>query len=252
MLRSLLAAMLLWLAALMPAAAQPLRLATGNDYAPFADEREQDSGVAIALVREAFASIGREVLLTHTTWARALEETRLGRFDATAPFVPSPERQAAFHYSSVLLPIDSYVMTNAGRDPDRPLDDRVGDSNRVPRSCLPLGWNQPVLRTLLEQGRVERVETQQAGLCLKMLLAGRADYFIVNKPVAWHLIRNERLIAQQFRFSKQPVAHNSLHLIIPRDRPDTIALMTEFERGLAILRTNGRAQILLSRLNIPS
>ncbi len=251
MFRSLLAAMLLWLAALVPAAAQPLRLATGNDYAPFADAREQEGGVAIALVREAFANVGREVLLTYTTWARALEETRLGRFDATAPFVPSPERQAVFHYSSVLLPIDSFVMTSSGRDPDQPLAALIGESSRLPRSCLPLGWNQPVLRPLLEQGRVERVEAQQAGSCLKMLLAGRADYFIVNKPVAWHLIRNERLIAQQFRFSQRPVANNSLHLIIPLDRPDSIALMADFERGLAMLRASGRAQILLARLAMP-
>lgn len=239
---------------LLPGAAlaQPLRLATGNDYAPFADERELDGGVAIALVREAFAGAGRPVQVSFTTWARALEETRLGRFDAAAPFVPSPERQASFHYSSTLIPIDSFVMSSAGRDPDGPLTGAGSDGRRIPRACVPLGWNaQPVLRPLLENGSVERVEAQQAGSCLKMLLAGRADYFVVNKPVAGHLIRTERLTTQQFRYSQQPVARNSLHLIIARDRPDGTALLAEFERGLALLRANGRAQTLLTRLALP-
>ncbi|MBP7065372.1 transporter substrate-binding domain-containing protein [Ferrovibrio sp.] len=251
MFRSLLAVLLLWLAALAPAAAQPLRLATGNDYAPFADQHEPEGGALTALVRAAFAAIGRDTEVTHTSWNRALEETRQGRFDVTAPYVLGPERQAYFLNSSILLPVDSYILSAARREPKLPLSNATPPDGLGHRACVPLGWHpHAVLQPLLDNGSAIRIDPAYAASCLKMILADRADFFIVNKPVAWHLMRRETLTPQQFRFSEQPVGRTSLHLLISRAHPDALKLLADFERGLDNIRSDGSAEKLLRRLGV--
>lgn len=251
MFRSLLAVLLLYLAVLTPAAAQPVKLATGNDYAPFADQHAPEGGALTALVRAAFAAIGRDTDVTHTSWNRAQEDTRLGRFDATAPYVLGPERQALFLHSSILLPVDSYILSDARHEPRLPLSIATTPDGRGHRACVPLGWNpHSVLRPLLDNGSAIRIEPANAASCLKMILADRADFFIVNKPVAWHLMRNEALERPQFRFSEQPVGRTSLHLLVSRAHPNAATLLADFERGLTRIRNDGSAEALLLRLGI--
>ncbi|WP_428247426.1 substrate-binding periplasmic protein [Ferrovibrio sp.] len=235
----------LLLAAGTAPAAEPLRLATGTDYAPFADPKLPEGGALTELVRAAFKASGRETTLTHTSWNRALEETKLGRYDVALPYVPSPERAESFFFSSVLFNIDSYVLSSSDRDAAAKA---IGPGMPGPRACLPLGWTpQPVLRGLLETGVAQRIDTAAAASCLKMIQADRIDFFIVSKPVAWHLMRGEELPRQLFRFSDQPVARSSLHLMVARSRIGAESLLMEFEQGLEQIRKNGIASDILGR-----
>lgn len=220
-------------------------MATGNDYAPFADENLPEGGAITALVRTAFAAAGRETVLTYTSWNRALEETRLGRFDVTAPYVRSPERAALFNYSGILLDVDSYALSNFERSAT---DKAIAPGMPGPRACLPLGWSaQPALRVLLENGTAQRIETPHVASCLKMILADRVDFFVISKQVGLHLMKAEGLSPKSFRFSEKPVAFSTLHLIVPREKPGAAELLAEFERGLARIRADGRAAAILIR-----
>jgi len=244
MLRGFLASLLLLLP-LTATAAEPVRLVTGTDYAPFADENLPEGGAVTALVRAAFTAAGRNTELTYTSWNRALEETRLGRFDVTAPYVHSPERVASFHYSSALLDVDSYALSSRDRNA---MEKSIGPGMPGPRACLPLGWSaQPALRALLENGTAQRIETPHVASCLKMILADRVDFFVISKQVGLHLMKTEGLQPQAFRFSEKPIAYSTLHLVVPRERRGATALLEEFERGLALIRANGHATAILAR-----
>ncbi|MEL3891015.1 transporter substrate-binding domain-containing protein [Ferrovibrio sp. MS7] len=245
MLRRLLLLLPLLLAAAPVPAAEPLRLVTGTDYPPFADPKLPDGGALTELVRAAFSASGRETSIAYTSWNRALEETKLGRYDAALPYVPSPERASSFFFSSALFNIDTYVLSSSERDA---AVKAIGPGMPGPRACLPLGWTpQPALRALLENGTARQIETTAAASCLKMIQAGRVDFFVVSKPVGWHLMRSEELPRRLFRFSDQPLSRSTLHLMVSRSRIGGESLLAEFEQGMERISKNGIATNILAR-----
>jgi len=72
-------------AAALPTAglsAETLRLATG-ELPPYASVQYPDQGIALDIVRRAFAITGYEVNYTFKPWMRSLEEAREGKWDGT-------------------------------------------------------------------------------------------------------------------------------------------------------------------------
>src|SRR5574343_387520 len=62
---------------------QTLRIATG-ELPPYATQARADQGIALDIVRRAFALAGYQVQFHFLPWARAQQETRQGLFGASA------------------------------------------------------------------------------------------------------------------------------------------------------------------------
>ena len=63
--------------------AETLRLATG-ELPPYATEQRPDQGIALDIIRRAFANEGIDVQYFFKPWTRSLEEARDGKWDGTA------------------------------------------------------------------------------------------------------------------------------------------------------------------------
>lgn len=104
-----------------PAAAdapKPLRIAIGDDYAPYSTSTAPDGGTAVAVARAAFAAVGQPVTFVLLPWDIGYEETRSGIADATLPYVRSQEREQIFLYSDPLYQPQGRIVSSLRR----PLD----------------------------------------------------------------------------------------------------------------------------------
>lgn len=239
----LLAAVLLVTAALQPGhAADRLLLVTGEDYPPYADAGEPGGGLAVQLVRQVAARMGVEVSLETAPWRRGYEDTLRGRYDATFPYVRTPDRERDMLFSDALIQVRQIVfMAAARRFAYRGPADLKGR-----RICTPLAYAPAVaLQPMLDSGEVQRVTAPSAASCPGLLVADRADVFVQDQRIGAALVARAGLTRDIVAVSEPPVGLTEIHLIVPRSRPDAAGLIARFNAALAQLRTSGDYDRLL-------
>lgn len=234
-----LAALLLLCAGTSSAA--PLKLVTGDQYPPFTGQALPNGGMLTELVLLALHEADHQPQLAWLPWKRGYQATLKGQFDATFPYLPSAEREAEFLYSAALYETTQKVFSRS----DQPLEpDQLSDK----RLCLPLGWQPPKpLLPLLQSGRLQRHEPQDLSTCARLIALGRDDFFVADDLLGQRAIRQAGLGVDALRESRATLARNSLHLIVPRNRPGARELIAQFDAALRRLRDNGTyARILRS------
>jgi polar amino acid transport system substrate-binding protein len=158
-------------------AAKPLRIASG-DYPPYADPRRADGGIVTARLRAAFAQQGVTTHFEYMPWARALEQTRRGFFDASSYWWSDEELPRDFHLSR---PLVSNALRWLRRR-DRPL--RPGDT-----VALVLGYNYPPgVQAALRRLRLRSQTVHQDLAGIRMVLLARAQAIPVDEGNACELV----------------------------------------------------------------
>ncbi len=232
-----------------------LRVTTGDDYPPFAAKTEPEGGAAVALVRAVFAELKQPIALEVEPWIRGQERVQSHQADATFPYVPTPERLALYRYSRPLATIRIRLYTRAGL----PLAELPFAQIAAPTLCIARGTtpSRPS-RALLDHGRASLVNASDVASCFKLLMAKRVDLVQTHEHLAVRAMRQLDYAPQAI----QPVGTDDpasfeevgLHLIVARSLPHGEALIATFDRGLGILRENGRFAEILARygLTLPS
>lgn len=210
-------------------AAQPgaLQVATG-DFPPYTDPRRGDGGLVNARVRAAFAQQGLSLNWVWLPWARALEETRAGRYDALSYWWAGDELADDFLRSRPLVRNALRWL----RRRDQPL--RAGAA-----VAWVIGYNYPppVLAEVQRLGlRKLPVRDDFAGM--RLVLARRAAALPVDSGNACALLQ-ERLDSSQrdlltLEPGKPALDLRSGHLLLPRARAGSAGLLASFEAGLAV------------------
>lgn len=225
-------------------AQERLTLVTGEGYPPFADPGLPDGGVATLLVRQVLEGLGASVQIDFLPWRRGYEETLRGRFDATFPYVRTPEREADFLYSTPLINVRQVVFAAAAR----PVQYRQPGDLRGLRLCLALGYAPPqALQAMIGANQIERFTPASAETCPALVDSGRADFFVQDQRIGMALVARAGLTGRVMVVPGPPVGETELHLIVPRTRPDAISLMARFDAALARLRASGGYERLLTQ-----
>jgi polar amino acid transport system substrate-binding protein len=229
--RILLAALALLLSARTSLAADlPVRLVTGNGYAPYTDISLPDGGFATEVVRLTMRELGEPVSISFMPWKRAMLATQAGEFIGTFPYIRSTEREAAFLFSDPLYLVDNRVFVLRGstlryREPA----DLVGKV-----ACNQLGSaHPPALQRLIDSGQI-RLETPRAlSSCFRMMVAGRVDFVSINELVADEAIREAFGNLDRFSVSGPPVDRVGLYLMVSRQSADGARFLQRFNAALA-------------------
>lgn len=222
--------------------AAPLRLVSGEDYAPYADSALPNGGMLSEVVVTALHNTGYQPSLAWQPWKRGYQATLKGSYDATYPYLKSAEREAEFLYSEPLYEVTQRVFTRRGMmiEPDD-LQRFIGK-----RLCYPLGWLPPAaLKPLLEQNQVQRHEPPDLLTCAKLLALGRDDFFVSDSLLGQQAIQLSGLDPAEFESSTAVVSKHSLHFIVPRNHPRAIQLIDDFNRGLRQLVASGEYQRII-------
>lgn len=229
----------MFLAALVTATcahAEPIALVTGHDYAPFTHSLLPEGGMATEIVRKAFAAASHEIKLDWLPWARGYEQTKAGKFAGTFPYVRSTEREQDFLYSSPIYEVRDHAFIRAGSK----LDFANPPSLAGKTICMPTGWAPPSsLVDMIKSGQLKREEPRDISYCARMVLRGRADFFVSDPIQGGATVASAGISPGEMHMSDVTLSRAPLHLIAPKSSPASAELIAAFNRGLASLRKSG-------------
>ncbi|MBL4834483.1 MAG: ABC transporter substrate-binding protein [Pseudomonas sp.] len=224
------------------AAADTLNLVSGNDYPPFAGSSLAEGGMLTQLVQQAFAASGKTTKVDFKPWTRGYEETLLRQYDATFPYLSTPQRTAGFLFSDPIYELNLRLYVRR----DSPWQTGTPEELEKAIFCLPTGYEvSGWVRTASD--RLAFVRPRSMEQCHAMLQLGRVDVVISNpEELAWQAVAPQ-LTLPNVRKLPAPVADVTLHLIVPRSHPDAQELVDTFNAGLQQLISSGkRDQLFLS------
>ena len=221
------------------AQADQLRLVTG-ELPPYATRERADEGLALDIVRKAFANVGTTVGYTFKPWTRSLEEARAGLWDGTAHWGKNPERDTGFLISDNIL-TEQWVLlyrqrADGGDTFDwKSLQDLQGQRIAAVQSYTytPEFWD-------MQKSGALKVELAQDDLGnLRRLVAGRVDVAVIERNVACHLMYAHFKPAEVARLRVHPKLLSNqftTHLMLSDKLPQSAERMRAFNQGLAQLK----------------
>ncbi|MDC7717745.1 transporter substrate-binding domain-containing protein [Vogesella sp. DC21W] len=227
-----------------------LRIATG-ELPPYATQARPDQGVALQIVRRAFALAGHQVEYQFMPWTRALEESANGRWDATAYWGNNPERNARFLASDTVL-VEQWVFVHRR---DMRFDwNTLADLQPYRLAIIANYTYTPEMWQLLHQGRLQGDATPDDLLALRKLLARRVEVVPIERNVACYLLARHFRPAEAEKLQVHPrllTDRFTTHLLLPRRQPASAALLADFNRGLQQLKASGEHARLLKGVGCP-
>jgi polar amino acid transport system substrate-binding protein len=232
---------------------------TAEDFAPFTDKAYPEGGMLAKVVKEITQDPfdGRESKIYWVNdWSAHLQSLLLERdaFDAAFPWYQPDCTQRetldengrfrcdSFLFSDPLYRIVVPFYTRA----DNPLDPRTAQDLEGQRVCRPRGYFTFDLaqKGLIDPGGnpennlITLVKADTPTDCFRQLMDGRVDFVTINAATAASPIRELGIdgeIVERDGLS----SIETLHVIIPKERPEARVLLFEINRRLRALRDSG-------------
>ena len=221
------------------ARAENLRLVTG-ELPPYATQERTDDGIALAIVRKAFAIGGSTVSYTFKPWTRSLEEARAGLWDGTAYWGKNPARDVGFLISDNVL-TEQWVFLYRQRGDAAPVFDwhTLADLKSQRIAAVQSYTYTPEFWQMQKAGSLQ-VEFAQDDLGnLRRLVAGRVDVVVIERNVACYLMNanfKPEAVAGLRAHPKLLTNQFTTHLMLSDKLPQSAERMKAFNRGLAQLK----------------
>lgn len=225
-------------------AAAEIRIATGNDYAPFTDEDLPAGGLATEIVVEAFGKVDSSVDIDFRPWRRGYHDTLQGLFAGTFPYVYTSDRAEEMQFSSEPIAVMRQMAVSRASEP---VEYTGPDSLAGLTICSPQGYAEPdLIQELIDDGSLDAAEPSEIESCIRMMQRGRSDFFIPNNFTWPGLVASEDLDPDEFHVDDNAIAETELFFITPRSDVDSEAL-DRFDRGLGLLRESGAYDEIVRR-----
>lgn len=221
------------------AVAENMRLVTG-ELPPYATQERVDEGIALDIVRKAFANVGNTVNYTFRPWTRSLEEARAGLWDGTAYWGKNPARDIGFLISDNVLTEQWVFLYRQRADGVKPFDwDSLVDLKGKRIAAVQSYTYTPEFWEMQKTGTL-KVEISQDDLGnLRRLVAGRVDVVVIERNVACYLMNAHFKQDEVADFRAHPkllTNQFTTHLMMSEKLPQSAERMKAFNQGLAQLK----------------
>lgn len=216
-------------------AAEPPQIGAEDDWYPYSGLREgRLGGMAVDIVRAAFAASGTEVELATYPYSRCMHLAQSGMLAGCFNTTPTPTTRRRYRLSSEpLFTDDSLIWSRSGQAKALSgLDELKGK-----RVAVTLGYEYGA--AFDGYPGIKRVQVRQDLFGFRMLERGRVDYSIAFRGTTEQLLRDHPELAR--RFTPVYLAHRAqLHLSFSRHHPQAEQLQARFDEGMRQIRRNGR------------
>ncbi|MEO7108564.1 MAG: transporter substrate-binding domain-containing protein [Rhodoferax sp.] len=228
-----------------------LRIATG-ELPPYMTAGRSDQGISLSVVRRAFELAGYRVDYTFLPWSRALAETRIGKWDATAAWGNNPERNPPYLVSdNVVTEKWVFVYRNAIKFSWATLADL-----KPYRLALIQDYTYtPEIWTMAKAGDFKSERLPNDIAAIKMLLLERSDVAPMERNVACDVLQKNFSDAEAAKLSvdpKQMTDSFTSHVLFPRSLAKSAVRMADFNAGLKKLRASPEYAKILAQVKCPS
>ena len=222
----------------------PVRLVTGPGYYPYTDLSLEEGGLATEIVMSVYRSMEFDPDVKFGPWERGLADTVSGQFDATFPYLATPERQELFYLSAPILTVQQVLFVRAGSGGSqwmlRDLEDRT--------FCLPRGYAVPArLQGMAQSGTILNRPAASVEACFESLARGRVDFVPVDRLLGLLAARVATGDISDFTIARENLYASTLHLMVPKQQADARSHIEEFNQALERLRVSGRYGNIVAR-----
>lgn len=227
-------------------AAQTITVAAEDDWAPYsfvAPGQTQPQGLAVDIVREAFATQGIEVRFVGVPFTRCMFLARTGQVAGCFNVTQVADLRDAYIWH--VTPMFHEELAIFGRKGSPRTDLGLADLEGK-RVGFTLGYTYPT--AFRQNPRVEKVAAKGDQQLLELLLAGRVDYILANTaPARLRLSTQPQMRAAIERVGV--ISQDGFWLAFTRADPQGEQLAARFEQGLAALRASGRLAAMQAALH---
>ncbi len=205
-----------------------------TEFPPYYASDLPGQGILGALVVDAFHRAGYAATIEFMPWARALQEAQRGYFDGIVGIWHSEERARNFAFSepTAANEIGYYlsVVNQFDRKRLETLDGLIVGTVR--------DYRNPDVITRLKPKTEETVDDATN---LRKLAAGRIDVALVDRRLAEHLLKTSLSnLRGKVIFSGRVIDTLPLYVAFSKSVPGYEAKLNALNRGLVILKTEGR------------
>lgn len=220
-----------------------LVLAAENDWPPYSSggsETRSPEGFAVELVRAVLASQGVAVEIIGVPFARCMLYARNGRvagcFNAT---ITSENREAYLWHAPAMFEEELAIFARA----DSPLDNMGLGDLRGQRVGYTNAYTYP--SEFLQDPKIRKeIATSDQNL-LRMLIAGRVDYILLNRmPGYWRIQGSPEFAGKAKRVGL--LSQDGFWVAFSKTHPEGPRLAALFSQGLLELKRTGEYRRLLS------
>jgi len=238
--RSLLCAaiVVVWALSGCASPAEPLRLVTGRNEAPFEDLGNNESpGFSVEVLRQVFAAMGQDASIETFPWTRSWMMIARGEADGIFSETRSSERERICSYPDEPLKQERWVLfirtADVGKLTFSSFEDLVGHDVAV-HQPVPGLFEQPTVSPELWKFLREHhnmVETSGGIQSFRMLAASRVDYVVVNLAIGMQNLAAMGLSGKIEPLLSRSVIEDGMYLCFGRARVSP-SFVDAFSRAL--------------------
>lgn len=219
-------------------AQEKITIAVGN-WPPYISQDQEHNGVISHLISDIFDDIGIEISIEFLPWSRAYNETKNGRYAATAIWMEKDERKNDFLYSNEVLS-EQFVFFHTKGLPFnwKTIDDlkpyKIGGIQAYSYG--------PALDKLIANNLVQIEYVNRPQQNFWKLLKDRIDVFPIEINVAKSILNKHFTKAQrqEITYNIKPLLNNSSFLLFPKSLASSKELLVTFNQHLQKFKDDGR------------
>lgn len=241
--KNLITASLLATGLLLAPAAAALEIVTGNEYAPFTDQKLPEGGFATELVKKVVESMGQTPNFRFLPWRRGFEMTAAGEALATFPYARNSEREAVTQYSDPLFTIQTKVFYHK----DRPVTYTTIEDLYGKTLCNPTGY--VIYDSLKEPIKAETIKLQEPSdmiTCARFLGIGRSDFILTN-TLSLRAVAEQAGVWGSIAAADKIFVPNYQHLIVGKKNKAAADFLPIFNEHLKKFRASEEYKALVAK-----
>ncbi|MGQ0596821.1 substrate-binding periplasmic protein [Aquabacterium sp.] len=223
----------LWTSAM---ATEVVTVAAEDDWAPYSSMRADRSGpegLAPALVKAAFKTQDVEVQFQVVPFSRCLhyaeKGTVVGCFDTTR----TEANKDLFYWHPTPLFREELGIFGRADAPSRELTQKDLEGQTV---GVTIGYTYPT--DFMQNPRITKLSAASDGNLVKMLVAKRVNYILLNTMPGYYRIKYEPALKGQIK-RVGAIRLDSFWVSFSRAHPDGKRMSEVFEKGLQAIKANG-------------
>lgn len=211
--------------------ANQLRLVTGNDFPPFADQDLPGGGMITDLVTTALTEADVSYDLAYEDWVRGRVLTLYATYDATFPYVRTLEREALFYFSKPLFTMD--IRWYAAKDAS--VSEITSEWLQGKRLCKPDGYYLSDVQQYVISRTVDLQFAPTMEACLKRVVDGKADLVSGSALVVEGTIRSTASLEPSSFKSLPSDSEATLHVIVSKFNPLGLSILDRINDAIDAL-----------------
>ncbi|MBC7428100.1 MAG: transporter substrate-binding domain-containing protein [Bacteriovorax sp.] len=223
--------------------AETLKIVTG-EFAPYSGENLNKGGVSTQVVKAIFDEVKQDISIEFIPWNRGMNNLKTGLVAGSFPWTKNVEREVDLLYSE---PIHKYKLVSFVRKDSSLLTTYNLNGKKL---CQPSGWDISFLdrTSAAKKITIERPISMES--CLQMLSLGRVDVIVMNDHVGTDFInklfpKNSPITGIDNEYFGKKFL---LYFIVPKKYPNAKKIIADFNRGLALIKSNGKYENFVREL----